>query len=506
MATEAKIEQRKQQAYKLRKKNVKKAQRKLRPSAVKKLVGIICIALVVLIGCGAWYFSSGVARRLTTAVTIGKEKINAAEYSYYYNNAFTSYYQTMVNYFGEQYVGVDLSKSLKDQDYNDGETYAEHFSEEAVGNLQSVAAMAGEAQKAGFELTAESQERFDTQMQSLEDAAKNAGQSIDKYVETVFGKGYTKDMYEKILKKELLAQDYRTSKQESFTYTDEDLEAYYEEHKDDYDKVSYRSVAFNAAEATETEAEVTVEDAKAKADAFMDGVTNEVKYVNKVKEHSKEVDGTETDNSLRSNVTRSSAESTDANLVAWLFDPARQIGDMDVIENADGTGYFAVYLVKTAGRDEYKTRSVRHILINVSEDVTSEDAKAKAEEIYEEWKNGDATEDSFAELAEKYSEDTGSSSNGGLYEKVTQGQMVTAFDGWLFSDHQVGDTGIVETEYGFHIMYYVGESEQPKWLEDVETAKRNEDFNAWYDEILKDYPTKTRWLGTKLRTEPLPVK
>ncbi len=46
---------------------------------------------------------------------------------------------------------------------------------------------------------------------------------------------------------------------------------------------------------------------------------------------------------------------------------------------------------------------------------SDEAAKAKAEELLEEWKNGDATEESFAELAGAWLEDGGSSLNGGLY-------------------------------------------------------------------------------------------
>ena len=82
--------------------------------------------------------------------------------------------------------------------------------------------------------------------------------------------------------------------------------------------------------------------------------------------------------------------------------------------------------------------------------------------------------------------------------------MVTAFDQWVFyAGHKPGDTAIIETEYGFHIMYYVSESENEKWFDDVDTAMRSEDYNNWYDEILKNYQIKENWLGKKLRTEPI---
>lgn len=58
----------------------------------------------------------------------------------------------------------------------------------------------------------------------------------------------------------------------------------------------------------------------------------------------------------------------------------------------------------------------------------------------------------FAELAKKYSEDDGTKENGGLYEiKKNDTSTVEEFKEWAFS-HKVGDTGIVKTKFGFHVM------------------------------------------------------
>ncbi len=118
--------------------------------------------------------------------------------------------------------------------------------------------------------------------------------------------------------------------------------------------------------------------------------------------------------------------------------------------------------------------NVRHILVKPAE-TTAEDgtvsvsdeawaeAETKANEIYQQWKAGDATEETFAELA-TLSEDGGSSANGGLYEGVYPGQMVPEFNDWCFDEgRQVGDTGIVKTTYGYHIMYFSGVGEEIYW-------------------------------------------
>ena len=79
-----------------------------------------------------------------------------------------------------------------------------------------------------------------------------------------------------------------------------------------------------------------------------------------------------------------------------------------------------------------------------------------AEEIYAEWQNGPATEETFAALAEARTDDHGSIETGGLYTNIMRRSMVPEFDEWIFDpSRSTGDTAIVETEFGFHIMYFV---------------------------------------------------
>lgn len=93
---------------------------------------------------------------------------------------------------------------------------------------------------------------------------------------------------------------------------------------------------------------------------------------------------------------------------------------------------------------------IRHILV-LTEAGSDEDAIANkrqlAEDILIKVNNGE----DFTVLAKEYSEDPGSKDNGGLYEIKNDGQMVPEFEDWTFS-HEVGETGIIKTTYGFHIM------------------------------------------------------
>ena len=140
--------------------------------------------------------------------------------------------------------------------------------------------------------------------------------------------------------------------------------------------------------------------------------------------------------------------------------------------------------------EQYPTKAVRHILVKAVADENGEytdeakeEAKAKAEEIYKEWQDGDATEETFAELAELYSEDDGSNTNGGLYDSVLEGQMVTEFNDFCFDEaRQAGDTGIVYGESGsyagYHVMYFVGDGD-PAENETGRSYILSDKLNEW---------------------------
>ena len=134
-------------------------------------------------------------------------------------------------------------------------------------------------------------------------------------------------------------------------------------------------------------------------------------------------------------------------------------------------------------KSDVKMVNVRHILIQpegTNDDGTYTDeawaeAEKKANALLDEWKNGEHTEDSFAYMAAENSTDPGSAENGGLYEDIYPGQMVDAFDAWCFdASRQPGDTGIVKTDYGYHIMYFSSTSEHAYWYVRAEDDYLNE--------------------------------
>lgn len=142
---------------------------------------------------------------------------------------------------------------------------------------------------------------------------------------------------------------------------------------------------------------------------------------------------------------------------------------------------------------------VRHILVfpegatsdTIRTDTFSDEAwasgEAKAKDLLSQWEAGDRTEESFAELANTYSEDGGSNTNGGLYEGVEQGQMVTEFNDWCFDQaRQAGDVDIVKTSLGYHIMYFCGS--RYAWEDAAGSDLITEKINSFVEEVSGQYP------------------
>ncbi len=150
--------------------------------------------------------------------------------------------------------------------------------------------------------------------------------------------------------------------------------------------------------------------------------------------------------------------------------------------------------------------AVRHILISPEGGTTDETTGettytdeewaaclAKAEQLLEDWKAGEATEESFAALVADNTDDGGSASTGGLYEGIYKGSgMVEPFETWSIDmTRQAGDTGLVKTDFGYHIMYFV--SGEPHWMNAARTQLLSERTTAVIDEAEAQWPMKVNY-------------
>ena len=140
--------------------------------------------------------------------------------------------------------------------------------------------------------------------------------------------------------------------------------------------------------------------------------------------------------------------------------------------------------------------SVRHILIEVDTKKTADDwekCRQEAQKLLDQWLAGDATEDSFAQLAKEHSADPGSKGEGGLYTGLTdKTSFVQEFKDWyLEKDRKAGDYGLVKTSYGYHIMYFSGT--EPIWEYYCRECLTDEQSADAVNKVIEKYELKVEY-------------
>ena len=387
-------------------------------------VAFVIVAIIVVIA------NSKVIQRNADAVTIGSETYSAADVDYHYYTIYNSFVRQNSSYLS--LYGLDTSKSLKDQDciVNDG-TWYEYFRDQALESLKSYALLAQAAEAAGFD-GSEYVENYVTQTYEEIDAYAAANNTTRaQYITAVCGPLVNQKVFDRNIRMMALAEAYSSDYSNSLSYTDAEVQAAYD------------------VEEAKQKAETALE-RYAQGEAFdaigedMEGTYNHIAY----------------------------AENGTSEMLTWACDDARAEGDTTVAAY-DETGYYAV-LFHSRTRNDYHTVSVRHIL------VSDED---KAKDILQQYNDGEKTEDAFAALAAANSTDSNASS-GGLYANISKGDMVASFEDWCFDPaRQSGDVEIVETSYGFHVMYFVETNPQPCWYYKADLDLKSNAYTEWYNGI-----------------------
>ena len=474
--------------------------------------GSVCVALLLVL---VLLLQSGFFYNHTTAVKIGSQSHSPAEVNYYYT---TSYYDFVSQYGSYAAMfGLDTSAGpfgLRRQTCSmlENGTWRDYFLEGAYASIAQIQGLCDYAKANGITLGEAEQADVDSQLATLETTAKGYNYSnADNYLAANYGTGLSTKLVRGIYEENRLAGLAYDHFVDSLTYTPEELEDYYaslDGASDYYTYAVYTVAAEKVAGEDGAEAAVTEQtmlEARASADAVKTSYLDDPDTEDLCERLSAAVEGA-TDTIVELKPSRTVASSLSSVYADWLKDGSRKNGDIDVFENPN-TGYTVVVFL-SHDDNHYRVVSVRHILIEAQagEDGTWGDkelmiAKDRAEEILAEWQNGEHTEESFAALAEQYSSDTGSNTNGGLYENITKGQMVEEFDAFCFGDRKPGDTAVVygsNGQYaGYHVMYFVGEGEQ---YSDIiaRNALSSEAVSAWMQEITPEHAEGAfAWLAGK---------
>ncbi len=540
-------EERKARIAKANKKNAKNIEKGKKVAGVGKKVVAVILCAAILVGLCYWLnLNFGFAENVFTAMKVGNQKVSASDFHFYYSNMYqqAAYYEQMMS---QQYgysTGFDSSKSPDEIPYTgeDGKatTYAEYFKTEAVDQAKRLLALYQDAKKAGYELDEDKKAEINETLDSYKSSASENGFSLNAYLKASFGAGFSEKDFRNQLEIQEIASHYEEKLQQDFKdgVKLEDIKAEYEKNKKDYDYADIHYYKFTAETLTADEGET--EDALAKRQEKenkkiydeADKVYKDVKdvgsledalaeYLKEKEEETKSASteteaatataaeaatdsdaSTETDaepevvkNSTElKNSTYSSLKSSVGEKGAdWIYGKGRKAGDKTLIK--DEANAYIIIVDKAA----YTSNSVniRHISVPALADEGDEPsaadikkAKADAEAILKEWKDGDKTEAKFSDLANAHSDDSETNTNGGLVEnlRISSSSFNDEFNEWAFdSSRKAGDTEIIEKDGGFEIVYFVSNNKDDlDQYDTIRTSKGQDAAKEYEDKLFAD--------------------
>lgn len=436
-----------------------KAKKKKAKYNLVKVIVALCVVLCIVLTV----FELSVTYRTIKAAEVDGTEYSVAEYNWLYTNSVYEIYNNYYSTYGQMAMYFfNPQGNLSEQVYNSetGETWADYVKDFTDKTIVEMTKLYDEGKKAGYELDEEYIEIIEAEWDAMKEAAATYGYSANEYVELNYGRGVNEKVFKEMYERYYYAFSYSENVAENEEVSASDIDAYYNEHSENFDSVSYKSY-FVSGTADEGEDEkAAMDEARAEAEAVLSG-TEKVEF-------------TESNYYVKSSISKT--------YVDWLFDEARVAGDKEIFETE--SGYYVVEFVELNDL-HYNTVDVRHVLVtpeDTADDAAWQDALAAAEKYEAEWKELGGSEENFAEIAAKYSVD-GSAANGGLYENVFKGQMVAEFEDWCFDPaRKAGDSEIIRTQYGYHLMYFSGVAEE-YYSYVIDSAVRNERLNAYIDGI-----------------------
>ena len=255
-----------------RKKEEEKERRSWKRFKIVSIVILAAVAVSIVFSIGTSFYNRYTVLN-QTYFRVGDHDITRLEYNYYFNSVYSNYLSMYGSYVSM--MGLDTTVDLDEQTYpgNENMTWKDYFDQSAVEQIQQIKAMADEARENGFEYdSSEDMASYETEIAAQ---AESASVSESEYYTLMYGDYATPSRIETFVEENLLASAYYNHLVEENQPADDEITAYYEENKNSYDTVTYRSFYFEvdtsageetgseettAAETTTAAEETTVEE------------------------------------------------------------------------------------------------------------------------------------------------------------------------------------------------------------------------------------------------------
>ena len=485
---------------------------------------LISLIVILVLGIFGWRYytlpnSDEKMNYGNVALTVGEEEVSIGMYNYYYN----SIYQNYLQYAQQGYYQLDTTKDFSKQYTTNAKgkkvTWEQMFKDDTVDRLQYILALYHAGVENGVELNKEQKDQIKQQVSDLKKSASESEQSVDEYISEQFGDYCGLATIKKMLTQAFIANNYYRQFLIDNKPTEKEVNAYFKKNKDNFTQVNigYIPIPYNADDGT----------ARAKAEKEAAKYAKQVKNLDDLKllvpkackdlikqyvaagQYEDEDSCAEAiAGMLEVSVVKSDTSFPDG-AKDWLFSSKTKKNTTTTFTDANNAVVYILLKISDVSIKDDVTYSVRHILVKPetgkekeeSSDTNStpkytkaqwDAAKKKADKYLAEYKKGKKNELSFATLAEEYSDDTESTSKGssgmygGLYDGVSLGQMVPSFEKWATDkSRKYGDTGIVKSDFGYHIMFFV--ENVPYYYHECEEAVINQKGDEFVGEAVVKY-------------------
>jgi len=446
---------------------------------IKKIVSFILVivfSVPMLSACGAMSDDA-------PTIKVGQTVVSLEEFRYQYNNSLELFKKTYASRI-ESTNEIDFSKSLDEQirDEKTGSTWADYFRDYTVRSLKNYLVLAEDARVNGKTLSENDIAMIDEQIEYVKQYISDKGLTDEEY----FGKGMTIDDYRMTLERNLLGSNRYYEYIDTLEVPYEESVAHAKASPEKYLGLSYYYYEFKASDYN-----ASYSNASAAAKTFIESLTD-INDFEKVLYDTVLTDAEKTEYTEGKYFVKDIYYPyLDRNLQKWGFEAGREIGDHTIITGTDG---MVLYVFAGLDLPEYLTYNYRSIAIPASDTLEGKaavsEARSQAEKIVEEWENGGKGEDLYASLAMKYSKDSSTNKNGGLYENTAiSGLGDGSFDWITSSERTYGDVSVFTTADCAFIIYYIGEG-IPVWQAQAENAIMATKFNEHIEDLADKYNFK----------------
>lgn len=468
------------------------------------------LLLAVALTAVAW--NNGLFETKAAAFTIQGSSYSAAQVQMFYSSEMMSALYG-VHQPGEGGTSFDYSLTADQQIYSSDPLTSWHdfFVTTAVNQIAEIHLLYQAAQEEGYQLSQQGQDDLEANLLQLETVWIGQTQDLETYLRYQYGSDMTESAYLDLMNKETVANYYQTDKQEGFEITQAELDSYYSENQDSLDQITKSEIYFShtlptvydtegvAEEHSQEELDqfaLESEELQAQATALQEtveaGLAEGLDLETILEEH--HPDGSY---SLHDTVLSSTYDvSSDAG--AWILSQDREENQVHYYGSGDTTNTnYSVLIYEDRTPADSATATIRHALIAAAEsgevptDEQYDQAEETAQTLLDQWKADGASEEAFATLAQEHSADSGSASQGGLLENVSDySGFIQGFTDWtLDPSRATGDTGLVKNEgsstMGWHMMYF--QDWGPAYWETLaDTALRAEKLDAFREELFQD--------------------